>query len=101
MKVLLIYQTVPEDTKFYLIKDPTEEQLRMLKEANNKFVNSDELNDAMIYLSEALMPIKYKRDRDVLEQSIFKDSLCIWTDKEVKAPIEGPIDKVFISGFVL
>lgn len=92
MNVLLVWEENPESVKFFLIKDPTEFQLKMLNEANNRLVNGEEMNDGMEYLMNALAKEEYKDDS-------FKDT--DWHLCEVKTPISSKINKVFYSGFVL
>ena len=101
MKVLLIWEEIPEDTKLYLINDPTEEQLKMLEGACNKYINFDDITEAMDYLSAALTEEKYKNDPDIISSVKDKSVISIWSKCKVTAPINQQIDKVFISGFYL
>jgi len=92
MRILLIWEIVPESTDLVLIEDPTEEQLRMLELANNTFLNSDDENEGLLYLNAAL------GDPEDCEG---EEHAGIWADCKEESPVDGPIDRVFLSGFVL
>jgi hypothetical protein len=96
MKILLIWEEIPERTKLFTINDPTDKQIAMLEEANGKYINIDDANDGMEYLNWALMDKKYK-DAQAPEYT------SVWADNQTKtqSPIQGPIDRVYISGFYL
>lgn len=101
MKVLLIWEEIPEDTKLYLINDPTEEQLKMLEQACNKYINFDDVNEAMDYICAALTAKEYKDDPGVIDSVKNKSVISIWDECKVTAPLDGPIDKVYLSGFYM
>jgi len=91
MKVLLVYDH-GEYTSFYLIKDPIAKHLVFLEDANNKFINDDDVNEAMEFLSDAVIEGK--------EGCYNEDNAGIWVSKEVKTPVEGSIDRVYFSGIM-
>lgn len=94
---LLIWQTIPENSDFYLIPNEVADKYKhFLKEAHNLFINSDDMNDGMRFLNSAL-------GEDVPEEG-FEDSLGIFCQYKVdiKAPIlDSHITTVYLSGFVL
>jgi hypothetical protein len=92
MRVLLVWDENPERVVFFEIDDPTEKQLRMLEMANGKYINGDEENEGLLYVNAAV----YEPD-DFSDE----DHAGIWASKEVETPVEGPIDRVFLSGFML
>jgi len=99
MKVVLIWELNPEELNAYLIENPTEEQLDVLKTANNQMVNgtdSPEAEKAVLKLSDAL-----GENEDYCDPDGDPEWRCIWNDKQVEFPITGPIDMIFKSGFYL
>lgn len=96
MKVLLVVDYNPEYLKFYSIEDPTEEQLAVLKAANGQYIGSDEESEEMDIISIAL-----SSDPPCWETEVDPKWNCIWKDKEVTTPIEGPFDHVFLFGICL
>jgi hypothetical protein len=95
---LLIYEEVPENTRLFLIpnEEITDEQDKVLKACQNKFVNSDDHTDEMDTLSE-LIAKKKEHCRDGSKHA------CLWGDYEEgkEKPLKGTITRVFISGFML
>jgi len=99
---LLIWEQVPESTDLYLIPNDklSEEQFEYLHQAQNRFINSDGMNDGMKFLSTAL-------SHDCAEEGFEKYRGCLreykWEDNS--EPItdrpEISITNVFLSGFVL
>lgn len=96
MKVLLVWDLLPEEIKFFMIENPTSEQLLYLNEADGNFANGEGENNGTEYLNFAVIDPSYA-DGD---EPDFCD-VGVWYDKEVKSPVNGPIDKVFHSGFIL
>lgn len=91
MKVLLVYELVPERTDFYVFTDPTDEQTSALRGSHGTFINSemttDEQADAADFLSELLAELPTNVTK-IDDTKSFK-------------PIEGPFDRVFHAGFIM
>jgi hypothetical protein len=96
MKVLLVVDYNPEYLKFYSIEDPTEEQLAVLEAVNGKYSGSDDQTDEMNIVSIALSSTP-----PCWESEVDSKWGCIWGDKEVTTPIQGPFEKVFLFGVCL
>jgi hypothetical protein len=90
MNVLLVYDCGDLNIKFFLVDNPTEEQLLFLGEANGKYVNSDDFNKGMGFLSDAIC--------DTPSYCENPEYACIWADKEIRTPLDAKIDKVYYSG---
>ena len=54
MRVLLVYEEIPEQTTFRIIDNPDPSLLDLLEACNGKVVNSDEYTPEMEALSDAL-----------------------------------------------
>jgi hypothetical protein len=100
---LLIYSEVPEDTKFYLIPDSeiNDEQRALLNEAHGRMVNSDEMNDGMRFLNDALCPEEHSCDEETP-----KHWHCVFAQYRVEevagAPFTGKeISCVVHSGMIM
>lgn len=96
MKVLVIWDMVPEDTHAYLINDPTEEQLKVLMDANGKIINVHDDTESVSLINDAL-----SNKKEWCLDETPDEWKCIWTDCKVNFPIEGPIDLVVYTGFAL
>lgn len=60
MRVLLIWEENPEGCKFYVIENPTKRQLQVLEVCNEKFVNSDDLEELhLLNAALAFETVKY------------------------------------------
>ena len=100
MRVLLEWDENPERINFVVIENPTERQLELLNMANGKYINSDDINEGMEYLSCALTPPEYCNDAEHAD----KEHAGIWHDCIVDMKegfIEGPFDRVYHSGVCL
>lgn len=53
MKVLVIYELIPEETKFYLV-DAEGDDLERMKAAHGVYANYDEDDDAAVWLNDWL-----------------------------------------------
>ena len=95
MRVLLIWEMLPEEVQAYLIEDPTDEQLELLRKANDTFVNLDNDVEHALILSAAVTTLEYA---DPIVDAKWH---AIWEKCLVKFPVEGPIDLVVNSGFYL
>ena len=95
MKAVLIYELIPEETRAYLIEDPTEEQIRVLEACNDAVINRDDLTEEMRILCSALGP------KEDAEKSLPEEWVGCWADKLVEFPIRGPVDRIYLFGFAL
>jgi hypothetical protein len=84
MKVLIVWEEIPENTIFYVIEDPNKEVLKTIKEAAGKFINTTDENEEVNTLSSWL-----------------EDSVSMFTKHEVETPLEGPFDLVVLCGFIM
>lgn len=95
MKALVIWCEMPETVTAYLLKDVTEEQQAILREANDTYVNSDDDCIGAEILSTAF---GNAADGD---PNIDKKWHGLWNDCEVSFPITEPVDLIICSGFYL
>lgn len=77
MKVLLVWEEVPENTKFYVLEGETAE---LALQCAGQFVNSNNESDEIDQLSTVI------------------DGLPSFS---IDTPIEGPFDKVVVAGFLM
>ena len=77
MRVLLVWEAVPETTKFYVLEGATAD---LALKCAGKYINSVDETDEVISLNEQL-----------------EDIPSFSTD----APIDGPFDKVVVAGFLM
>jgi len=94
---LLIWEEVPETTKLYLIPNEVADQFSAyLKEAHNKFVNSDTYNDGLKFLNTAL-------GEEAPEEG-FEEHLGVlrgYKCDEKQPLLDKTITAVYLSGFIL
>lgn len=95
MRVLLIWEVIPEGAEAYLIENPTQKQLDILITANGKYINSGETDKAAYIVGSTLM------DEADAYPNVTKEWLGIWEKCRVEFPVKGPIDLVVVSGFYL
>lgn len=99
MRVLVIWEEIPEDTKFYVIENPTQEQLVMLKKANGQIINYEGPDDGALYLQRSFLLPEHLPEE---EQRL--DEVSQWISNQIakeKLPESGPFDLVIWSGFGL
>lgn len=84
MRVLIVWEEVPENTTFYVVENPSEDVLETIKGAAGKFINTTDENEEVNTLSDWL-----------------EDSVSMFTKHEVEAPLEGPFDLVVLCGFMM
>jgi len=93
MRVLLIYEEVPEQITFHEINNPSTELLELFEACNGKIVNSDELTPEMQILSDALMKKK--------EHCSNPDHhLACTLNNGVEPPPNNAFDRVFLFSFL-
>lgn len=93
MRVLLIYEQVPETTTFYTFDEPNEELLNLFEACNGKMINSDDSTPEMQILSDALSEKK--------EHCGNPDHHLACTIKGgVELPPAYAFDRVFLFGFL-
>ncbi len=99
MNVLLVYEMVPDEVKFYLIENPTEEQITTLAVAcgsyQNGSDNSKKVEIALEKIGDAVTSDEYVNDCQHPAWA------CIWNQNQIKLPYHGKIDAVFNCGFLL
>lgn len=92
MRILLVYDH-GEKVSLYLIENPIPKHIAFLEEANNKYVNQDKINTGMSFLIDALAENEIECEN--------KNYFGIWRNMIIQAPVKGPLDKVYFSGFAL
>jgi hypothetical protein len=101
MRVLLIWNEVPESVKFFAIQDPTSKELDTLYEANGHYLNlvgDEEFEPALNRINAALTD----DPRGFDEQDI--PWVGRWVTNEIPVsdmPNAGAFDQIFIAGFLL
>lgn len=99
MKVLVIYELVPEDTLCYVVENPCDKLLKILHTANGNYINIDdgegvEASDVInmeACLKDEHLPEDYERQFPGKFQQVDIEDL----------PKAGPFDMVFHTGFYL
>lgn len=93
MRVLIMFEEIPESLMAYVVVDPTEEELVVLEAGAGKYINDNDNGDANI-----VMDWVQKKDEFCSEVGAIGN--CKWKDCEVTIdrPIEGPFDKVYVMG---
>ena len=101
MKVLLIYQNVPESVDWYVVENPSPDQLSVLNSAHGHFVNdvatSAVAEAALDLISAALALAEHCNHLEGQARSW----IGIWRSKSIpeeSLPDCGPFDKVFTCG---
>jgi hypothetical protein len=95
MRVLLIWEALPEEVKAFLIEDPTKEQLSVLQGANNKIAGIHDYEGDLKILSSATTDAEYA------DEDVDPKWAGLWSKCGVQFPVSGPIDLVVRSGFVM
>ena len=103
MRVLLVWEEVPEDLQFFALTDPTPEQLAVLEKANGLYINgldmTEEETQAIDHVNAALSKPEYSKDMKGEE-----DWASIWFGGKIEnelLPTAGGFDRVFTCGFYL
>lgn len=84
MRVLIVWEEVPENTTFYVVENPSEDVLETIKGAAGKFINTIDENEEVNTLNNWL-----------------GDGTLNHTKHEVETPLEGPFDLVVLCGFIM
>lgn len=95
MRVLVVWVGFPEEIRPYVIENPTEEQLEVLKKSNEKFINIDRDVEHTLILSTAL------GSHENADPTIGKEWHALWEKCSTSFPVEGPIDLVVCSGYYM
>lgn len=98
MKTLLIWEEIPEKTRFFVLENLTQTDYEALSSAHGKVINCDEENDGMKYLSSSLTPDAKKEEYGV---DLSYPDWSVFEIKIEKLSNAGPWDRVFWSGFAL
>ena len=93
MRVLLIYEEVPERTSFCDINEPNTALLKLLEACNGKMINSNDLTPEMQILSDALA-IKKEHCGNP------KHPLACTFKDRVELPPNNAFDRVFLFSFI-
>lgn len=113
MRVLLIWQEIPEMTKYFVLNDPSNLELATLGAAHCGLINDMDNNDvqeaALPFLNAALTDPKYATDKAYYAEMFdfigdIEYWLSRWFDKEVDEQsllTAGPFDQVVVSGFLM
>jgi len=99
MKVLIIYEIIPDETLVYVVDNPCEALLTLLHAANDSYINAGEgegvdasnVINMEACLEDKYLPNGYERQFPGKFQQI----------KISELPNAGPFDKVFHTGFYL
>lgn len=92
MRVLLIYEEVPEQITFHDIDDPSTELYGLLEDCNGKMINCDKQTPKMQILSDALM-------KEEEHCSNPKHHLACTLTNGTELPPRGSFDRVFLFSF--
>lgn len=95
MRVLIIYEMIPEETRFYVLESVSNAEEDLLRNAHGKYVNFNDEEDYALRLEEMLHGT-YDENRTHIPGK--------WVDRRVSltdTPFEGPFDLVIHSGFGL
>lgn len=98
MKVLLIFDVVPEQSFKVLLEDPSPEEMMALEFAHGRYINSDEANLQMEQVEAAVLGDADGSDR-VGAWSHFWQHRII--DPKSRGPLIGEVDRVYWSGVQL
>lgn len=99
-KVLLVWEIVPEDCRFYCIDNPSPEELSILAKANGHHINGNadsdpEIDAAMLYINLAVADYETQNE----DPAVFGRwaSKRVTTDDLPTLAVSG----VYVSGFIL
>ena len=97
---LLVFESIPEKTDFYLIPNTVADPIRnFLEAAHNKFINADEMNDGLLFLNAALSTEDPETWNEEFRKYVGMLTACKVDNTK---PITGVnITAVYLSGFVL
>jgi hypothetical protein len=94
---LLVWETIPEETDFYLIpNEVAKDYEHYLKEAHHRFINADKMNEGLAFLNTAL--------GDEMAEAGMCAYLGIFREYKVdhkKPLLDKNITAVYLSGFIL
>lgn len=97
MFTLLVWETIPEETDFYVIPNEVAQKYEhFLKQAHHKFINAQKMNDGMKFLNTAL--------GDEVPEEGFEEHLGVLREYKCdhhKPILDKTITAVYLSGFVL
>ena len=86
MRVLVIYEEVPEDTKTYVL-DVTDDEWHSIERAHGMYINTEDCNGAELAACQTLSEMLVGEEELPKNTPISVRLLCL--------------DKILISGFVL
>lgn len=101
MRVLLVWNVIPEAIYAYVIEDPTPEELRVLKATHDCYLNNiddDKSIESLMRVNAALADDPRGFEGEQLNW------VGRWTKNKVKLsaarPLQGPFDLVVLTGFI-
>lgn len=96
MKVLIVYELNPDGCEFYLV-EVDEKQVDILKKCHNRFINSDDMNEEMEYLSIAI-----SEKQDLYDGDENLPHASIWLDKRIdrSEPFKVEADLIVYTGSI-
>ena len=99
-RVLLVWEEIPENTRFFVFEKPTEEQLAALNKAHSHTINGDDDGTLVDNLANMLLwddeGETVQPPSNVREVKLVNEKTLVPTQ-----PLQGPFDLVFWAGFVL
>jgi len=105
MKVLIIYEEVPESIKYYVI-EADEKDIELLEAINNQYINSVGWEDFEVPLSQAQCAMISDTDKEFLDDFIksvpdYEKWANKWFKGNTNTPIKETIERVYNFGFYL
>lgn len=76
-EVLLVWEEIPETTRFFLLK-PSDDEFEKLVKCHGKFINSDEMTPELEWISEALAEAD-EFEVDIKKPIHIQDATVVWT----------------------
>lgn len=90
MRLLVIFEEVPETPKYAILDEPNSDHVRILRASHNRYINGEDWPEA-----EELSSLFYTED------GRFEGAPIQLTDMSGNTPLEGPFDLVIHTGFIL
>ncbi len=88
MKVLVIYEQVPEEIDFYVFKDPSKEVLTLMKDSHGSYINCSDSSE--------------KDEKSILDLGEhFKDSNVTKLELKKGQPFKQSLDMIVQTGIYL
>jgi hypothetical protein len=102
MKVLLVWNEVPEKTSFFGIPDPTADELAVLALANGIYINTTGcVDDVEVALDKLNAAVAEPQNAKYCEPVEWRSRWHAFEIEEKDIPSAGGFDQIFSSGFIL